>query len=142
MPTLRTQLDALAANFAQQIILAIQGASLQELIAPSGREIRNGSKELEARIAVGGGSRHEPLSTPKRRGKNGRLARRSADEIEATLNKIVLLVKGQKAGMRAEEIRRKLGMEPKEMPRILKEGIATKKLTSKGQKRATTYFAR
>jgi hypothetical protein len=29
-----------------------------------------------------------------------------------------------------------------EMSRILKEGISTKKLTSKGHKRATTYVAR
>jgi hypothetical protein len=33
-------------------------------------------------------------------------------------------------------------MLAKEMPRILKEGLSTKKLTSKGQKRATTYFAK
>jgi hypothetical protein len=32
-------------------------------------------------------------------------------------------------------------MESKEMPRILKEGLAKKKLKSKGQKRATTYSA-
>ena len=42
---------------------------------------------------------------------------------------------------RAEEIRSKLGMQAKEMPRILKQGLAAKKLTSKGHKRATTYFA-
>jgi hypothetical protein len=33
-------------------------------------------------------------------------------------------------------------MQSKEMPRILKEGIAKKKLSTKGQKRATTYFAK
>jgi hypothetical protein len=44
--------------------------------------------------------------------------------------------------MRAEEIRSMLGMQAREMPRILKEGLAKKKLTSKGQKRATTYFAK
>ena len=49
-------------------------------------------------------------------------------------------MKTQKNGMRAEEIRSKLGLQSKEMPRILKEGLSTKKLTSKGQKRATTYF--
>ena len=58
------------------------------------------------------------------------------------LNKIVLLVKTHKEGKRAEEIRSKLGMQAKEMPRILKEGISKKKLSSKGQKRATTYFAK
>ena len=58
------------------------------------------------------------------------------------LGKIVLLVKTHRDGMRAEEIRSTLGMQSKEMPRILREGIATKKLTTKGQKRATTYYAR
>ncbi len=52
------------------------------------------------------------------------------------------LLKKNKEGLRAEEIRSSLGMLAKEMPRILKEGLATKKLTSKGQKRATTYFAK
>jgi hypothetical protein len=32
-------------------------------------------------------------------------------------------------------------MEAKEMPRVLKEGLAKKKLKAKGQKRATTYSA-
>ena len=51
-------------------------------------------------------------------------------------------MKTHKNGLRAEEIRTKLGMLSKEMPRILKEGVAKKKLTSKGQKRATTYFVK
>jgi hypothetical protein len=32
-------------------------------------------------------------------------------------------------------------MQSKEMPRVLAEGLAKKKLKKKGQKRATTYFA-
>jgi hypothetical protein len=58
------------------------------------------------------------------------------------LDKIVGLVKKNKEGLRAEEIRANLGMQAKEMPRILKEGVSTKKLTTRGQKRATTYFAK
>jgi hypothetical protein len=42
---------------------------------------------------------------------------------------------------RAEQIRDALKMQSKEMPRVLQEGLAKKKLKSKGQKRATTYFA-
>jgi hypothetical protein len=132
--TLRSQLDALASSFANQIMAALSGASLQELVGSEGptRSVRT----------AGGGGTPDPLSVPKRRGKNGRLPRRSGEEIAKSLEKIVLLVKTHKNGMRAEEIRSKLGMEPKEMPRMLKEGIAKKKLTSKGQKRATTYFAK
>jgi hypothetical protein len=133
--TLRAQLDILATNFANDVMAAVRSTSLQELIGP-GREVGNGRREPVR------GSQVDLVPLPRRKGKPGRLPRRSAEEISALLGKIVLLVKTHKTGMRAEEIRSKLGMQSKEMPRILKEGIATKKLTSKGQKRATTYFAR
>jgi hypothetical protein len=51
-------------------------------------------------------------------------------------------VKKHGDGLRAEQIRSELGMQAKELPRVLKEGLASKKLRSKGQKRATTYYAR
>jgi len=78
---------------------------------------------------------------PSRTGKPGRLPRRSAEEIAAALDEIVGLVSKHKDGLRAEEIRTKLGMQVKEMPRVLKEGLATKRLMAKGRKRATTYTA-
>jgi hypothetical protein len=78
--------------------------------------------------------------TATRSTKSGQLPRRSAEDIAGALVQVVALVKKNKDGLRAEQIRSELGMEPKEMPRILKEGIATKKLKTKGQKRATTYF--
>jgi len=70
---------------------------------------------------------------------SGRLARRSPEEIARTLDKIHGLLKGKKAGMRSEEIRDALKLDVREMPRVLKEGLAKKKLKSRGQKRATTY---
>ena len=73
--------------------------------------------------------------------KPGRLPRRSAEDIAAALGQVLALVKKNKDGLRAEEIRASLGLESKELPRVLKEGIATRKLRTKGQKRATTYFA-
>jgi hypothetical protein len=33
------------------------------------------------------------------------------------------------------------GCRPKEMPRVLKQGLVSKKLKAKGRKRATMYFA-
>jgi hypothetical protein len=53
----------------------------------------------------------------------------------------VTLLKSKKAGMRSEEIRRALQLDKRELPRVLKEGLAKKALKSKGQKRATTYAA-
>jgi hypothetical protein len=54
---------------------------------------------------------------------------------------VVALVKKNKNGLRAEQIRSELDMQPKEMPRVLKEGLSHKVLRATGQKRATTYFA-
>jgi hypothetical protein len=51
-------------------------------------------------------------------------------------------VKKSPEGLRAEQIRTALSLQAKEMPRVLKEGVSTKKLRIKGQKRATTYFAK
>jgi Fic family protein len=54
---------------------------------------------------------------------------------------VLVLVKGKKDGLRAEQIRAALKMQSKKRPRVLKEGLAKKKLKAKGQKRATTYSA-
>jgi hypothetical protein len=57
------------------------------------------------------------------------------------LDAVVVLLKKNPGGLRAENIREELGMQAKEMPRVLKERLAKKKLKAKGQKRATTYSA-
>ena len=77
----------------------------------------------------------------KKAAKVGRLPRRSPVDIAKALAKVVALVKSDSGGLRAEQIRERLGMESKEMPRVLKEGLAKKVLKSKGQKRSTTYTA-
>jgi hypothetical protein len=123
---LRNQLSDLAASFADSILEAIRESSLEELLAESG-------------------GRPSPKRGPGRpRGsgtKSGRLPRRSAEDIASELEKIVALVKKAKGGLRAEQIRTELGLQAKELPRVLKEGLASKVLKSKGQKRATTYTA-
>ena len=53
----------------------------------------------------------------------------------------MILVRKSTKGLRSEEIRKALKLDVREVPRVLKEGLAKKKLKSRGQKRATTYFA-
>jgi hypothetical protein len=113
--------------------------------------------------SAGGGGQPDPLAVPvegtagapakktaatatraapaKKVATPGRLPRRSPAEIAKALAKVVALVKSDSGGLRAEQIRERLGMESKEMPRVLKEGLAKKVLKSKGQKRSTTYTA-
>ncbi len=141
MPNLRSTLNSLAASFASSVLGAIQSASIEDLLAETGGGPRRGPGRPRAKVAGGGGGgQPDPLRTPKK-GKGGRLARRSAADIAKTLGQVVSLVKGKKAGMRSEEVRKALKLDVREVPRVLKEGLAKKKLRSKGQKHATTYFA-
>ena len=88
------------------------------------------------------------LATRGRRLATRDRGRRTADSlaghppiIHRTLEGIVVLLKKHKEGLRSEQIRQTLKLDVREVPRVLKEGLVKKKLKSKGQKRATTYFA-
>ena len=135
MSTLKSRLDSLASTFATEVVRAIQSASLEELLGEVGGS-RRGPGRPNGSSAVASAPAPRPRAT-----KPGRLPRRSADDIAEALDKVVALVKKHKQGLRAEQIRSQLRMQAKEMPRVLKEGIAKKALKSRGQKRATTYFA-
>jgi hypothetical protein len=119
-PTLHSRLNDLASEFTDAILDAIRAASLDELQG----------------LEPGGTTAGRP-----RMAKPGRLARRSAEDIAKALDMVVGLVKKTKNGLRAEDIRLALGLDVREMARVLKEGIAKKRLEATGQKRATTYLA-
>jgi hypothetical protein len=131
MSNLQSQLNHLAQNFAAAVVEALKGAPLQELLG-DGRTVSNGRSA--PRVAG------RPTAKPGR--SSGRLARRSAEDIANALEQVVSLVKKHADGLRAEQVRDQLGLQPKEMPRILKEGLSKRVLKSKGQKRATTYYAK
>jgi hypothetical protein len=134
MSNLHSRLNDLATSFADAVLAAIRTASLDELTG--GRTTANGRRA--SAVASGGGAQRDTLKKA-----SGRLPRRSAEDIARTLELVVAAVKKNKdQGMRAEEIRKELQLDVREVPRVLKEGIAKKRLRSKGQKRATTYFAR
>lgn len=131
MSNLHSQLGSLAGSFATAVLEAIKGASLEELLSESRAPVSR--------------ARPEPsngASRPVRPRSSGRLARRSTQDIAKALEQVVALVKKHKDGMRAEQIRQELGMQAKEMPRVLQEGRSKKKLRTRGQKRATTYHAK
>jgi hypothetical protein len=124
-------LNQLALSFADAVLDAVRGSPLQDLLG-SGRGGGNGRTAARA----------DGRSAPRAQRSSGRLRRRSADDIAKALDQVVSLVKKHSDGLRAEQIRDQLRLQAKEMPRILKEGLSKKMLKSKGQKRATTYFAK
>jgi hypothetical protein len=126
--TLRDTLNRLALDFTRNVLQAIRSASLEDLE----RETKNASSFRGPRPTAKG---------PAAR-KGGRLARRSADDLSAVVDRIVALLEAHPDGLRAEEIRNELGLLPKELPRPIAGALADKRITKHGQRRATRYFAR
>lgn len=147
MPTnsLRFVLDSLAQSFANEVLGAIRGASLEDLVAEthgSGAPRRGpGRPRGTTRRVTAKAARATGPAPSKAKTKGGRLARRTPEQIAVALASVVSLLKGNKSGLRSEEIRKALKLDVREVPRVLKEGLAKKALKSKGQKRATTYFS-
>jgi hypothetical protein len=135
--SLRSRLNDLAATFSASVLDAIRGASLEELISSGGKvpaAVRSaGTASATPRAAA-------PAAGPRRR--PGRLSRRSAGDIAQAIDRIVGLLKDNPDGLRAEQIRKKLGLQAKELPRPIKEGLEAGRFAKSGQKRATTYFVR
>jgi hypothetical protein len=134
MPTLHSTLQNLASAFATSVLEAVRSGSLSELLGETGGAVRRGPGRPRAVETT----HARPAA---RVGRPGRLKRRSPEDIAKALDEVVALLKKNKTGLRAEQIREELGMQAKEMPRVLKEGLGKRAFKSKGQKRATTYFA-
>ncbi len=128
MSNLRSTIQTLAARFAESVIEALRSASLDEITGVTG-----GGGRGRPRAAT------ESAPTRGRRAGGGRLARRSADDIQTMVQSIVDLVAKHPDGLRAEQIRAALGVDAKELPRPLAEAVSAGVLTKTGQKRATTY---
>jgi hypothetical protein len=113
MSSLRASLDGLVSTFTGSILEAVRRSSVEELA-------RLGTAPAEEHVT-------------------GRLRRRSAAEITHALVRVIALLDGRPGGMRVKEIRLALGMDPREMPRVLQEGLRRRLLQTDGRKRATTY---
>jgi hypothetical protein len=137
MSSLRNTIESLASEFAASVLDALRSASIDELADVAGRGAPSRRGPGRPRSA-GDGS---VAAAPKRRGRGGRLGRRSAGDITRMIESIVEALQKSAAGLRAEQIREALGVEAKELPRPLAEAISSGRITKSGQKRATTYFA-
>jgi len=140
MATLHDTINALASDFAHQLLAALRGASLEEIISETsaGHVRRRGPGRRPAQLAGGGGEIPTPIRGKR---KAGRLARRSAEDIAKTVAKIVAVVKAHKKGINAEGIKAALKVDRRELPKPLAMALKTKKIHKKGRKRATMYFA-
>ncbi|MDF2694223.1 MAG: hypothetical protein K0S65_2606, partial [Labilithrix sp.] len=110
-------------------------ASIDELTGLSAqggvRAARSAAAPAAVSVDVGG----------RKRGRGGRLGRRSQADIGQMVDGIVSLLQKHPEGLRAEQIREALACQAKELPRPLADALAEGRISKTGQKRATTYFA-
>ncbi len=137
--TLHATINSLAAEFAHELLRALRGASLDEIIA----ETAGGHKAARGpgRPARGHGTARAHAAAAPRASRGGKRVRRSANDLAQVVEKIISLVKSHKKGINAEAIRASLKLPRKQLPRPIAMALASKKIKKKGQKRATMYFA-
>lgn len=87
--------------------------------------------------SLGGSSQH---SAPSANGSRPRGVKRGTDELEQLSARFVQFVHDN-PGLRIEQINKQLGTTTAELALPIRKLIAEGKITVKGQKRSTTYFA-
>jgi hypothetical protein len=132
MPTLTDTIQDLAAKFAEGVIRALRTVSLDEL-----RAVANASAPSRPTPAKRGPGRPRVTASAEAPAKR---ERRSLDDLAATSGMIVKYVRSH-PGSNSETIRKELGIAKPKWARPLAMALAEKKLTKKGEKRATKYWA-
>jgi len=127
--TLRSQISELATSLVESILAAARSVPLEEFRV----EPRRARHEADLNIGVVADRRTVVDSSAD--------GARSKQATAKTLELVVLLLRGQRGGMRAEYLRKKLGVSKPEITRALKQGLDAKRIVRKGERRATTYFA-
>ena len=129
--TLHATINELASNFAHDLLRALRGASLEEIISETSGH--------GARLARGGGG---PIPF---RAKKGKRIRRSPEQLQKVAEQIVAIVKAHPKGINAEAIKAKMGIKSgnvgaKVFTKPLGVALASKKITKRGNRRSTMYF--
>ena len=122
---LKATIDTLSHEFAAKLIAAIRSASFQEILA-----VTNATSTSPVAAST----------TPKAPRAKKRLARRSEADLAKVKADIVGLLAKHPKGLRAEEIRGKLGLAKNEVPRPIADALAERSIRKTGEKRATKYF--
>jgi len=143
MATLHDRINSLASDFAHQLLAALRGASLDDIIAETAPgHARRGPGRPRAQVAAGGGGEvPAPVRAKRAKRRAGRLARRSASDLAEMVDKLVEIVRSAKNGINAEGIKAALKVDRSELPRPIAMALKSGRIRKKGQKRATTYFS-
>lgn len=126
------RIQAIIAKFVGDLTVAIQEDAAAAFKAAIGGELG------DLRATRGSGARSAPAQRASGRGKG---AKRDPGELEALTTKLATYIK-RNPGQRIEQIGQELGITTKELVLPVRKLIAAKRVSTKGQKRATTYYAK
>lgn len=141
---LHASLQELTTAFVQSLVASIRSMPISEINGDGGHETHSHSAREHTAPARAHAPRAVTASTKAAKApkgvKGGRLARRTPEQIAEAVVSVVALVHKHPDGLRAEDIRNELGLDVREVPRVLKQGIEAGQLKIvSGQKRSTTY---
>lgn len=131
MSDLNSQISKLVSEFVDNVTALARRAAVDTLT--SSLEDRNGRR----RGGGGGGVAVLDGLKAERRGKG---AKRSSTQLDRLQSRVMEFVTAN-PGMRIEQINKELGTSTRDLQLPIRKLIATGSLKSKGEKRATTYFA-
>jgi hypothetical protein len=136
--SLKTTIQVLAEEFAQNVIAALRGVSLADLTDLGGPAPRASAGTRRAsppprRAAA-------PASGPSRVPRARKGARRDAASMQKIVDVIVGAVEKHPEGLRSEDLQRELGLRKKDLARPIQIAFEQKALRKTGIKRATRYF--
>jgi hypothetical protein len=106
--------------------------TLESAFGGGGKVARNGSVSVAVAPVLAAVARAG-------RPRGGRGAKRTAEDLEAMSTKFATFVKAN-PGLRIEQINKELGTTTKDLALPIRKLIADKVISSKGNKRSTTYF--
>src|SRR4029079_2443184 len=133
MSDFQNEMNRAVQGFVAQITELARRAAIDTLeSAFGGRAARGGAPVAVAALAATSFGR---VGRPR----GGRGAKRTAADLEALSERFASFVKAN-PGLRIEQINKQLGTTTKDLALPIRNLLADKEISAKGQKRSTTYF--
>jgi hypothetical protein len=130
MSDFQNEMNRTVHGFVAQITELARRAALDTLESAFGGRGPRGANGMAAIAALG----------PLGRSRAGRSGKRSPEDIDALSEKFGAFVKAN-PGLRIEQINKRLGTTTKDLALPIRKLISEGVISTKGQKRSTTYFA-